>query len=300
MRWRFLASSLATVIAVTFANLAPAQAAALATQAEWTQAVHRRIANRLSFPREARHLSGAVAVSLKITVLRDGTVDNITVAKSSGDNAVDNATIAMVQRAGPLPAFSTDMQEGKTSLVVPVRFQQEEDDAPAPAPRRYVDPATRFGVTVAAPFTVGAAGESGRYDALIEISNPGGLPPMAPGARFLCRAGFNAAPAGAANTAAPKGVQAFDALVAAATRQQRKLRGTIEELDVFDQPGRRGIDYLVAPGAGPGHEDARQYIADWTVPQGRIRLACATTRDAMPEALATFRAIRDAVAVDRR
>ncbi len=300
MRWRFLASSLATAIAVTSANPAPALAAAFATQAEWTQAVHRRIASRLSFPREARHLSGTVAVSLKITVLRDGTVDNITVAKSSGDDAVDNATIAMVRRAGPLPAFSTDMQEGKTSLVVPVRFQQEEDDAPAPAPRRYVDPATGFGVTVAAPFTVGAARESGRYDALIEIANPGGLPPMAPGAKFLCRAGFNAVPASAAKAAAPKGAQAFDALVAAATRQQRKLRGTIEELDVFGPPGRRGIDYLVAPGTGPGHEEVRQYIADWAVPQGRIRLACATTRQAMPDALATFRAIRDAIAVNGR
>lgn len=300
MRWRFLASSLATVVAVTFANPAPALAAPLATQAEWTQTVHRRIASRLSFPREARHLTGAVVVSLKITVLRDGSVDSITVAKSSGDDAVDNATVAMVRRAGPLPAFAADMQEGKTSLVVPVRFQQEEDDAPAPAPRRYVDPATGLGVTVAAPFTVGAARESGRYDALIEISNPGGLPPVAPGAKFLCRAGFNAAPAGAAKTAAPKAAQAFDALVAAATRQQRKLRGTIEELDVFDQPGKRGIDYIVAPGAGPEHEDARQYLADWTVPQGRIRLACATTRDAMPDALAAFRAIRDAVTVDRR
>lgn len=302
MRWRSLASRVAMILAVTLAHPAPTLAAAPANQAEWSKAVQRRLISRLDFPREAQHLSGTLALSLNITVLRNGAIYDVTIARSSGHEAVDKATIAMVRRAAPLPVFSADMTEEKTSLTLPVRFQMEDADPapPAPAPRRYVDPATGFGATVSAPFQIGAARASGRYDALIEISAPEGFPPVAPGAKFLCRAGFTAAAADAAKTKAPQGAQAYDALVAAATSQQRKLRGTIEQLDVFDQPGRRGIDYIVAPGAGPGHEDTRQYIADWVRPEGRIRLACATTRDAMPGALATFRAIRDTVIVDRR
>lgn len=300
MRWRFIASSLATVIAVAFANPAPALAAAPATQAEWSQAVQRRITSRLDFPREAQDIKGPVRVSLKITVRRDGTIDDIEVARSSGNDAVDKATVGMVWRAGPLPAFSADMPEAKTSLMLPVRFQQEDSDPPAPVPRRYVDPATGFGATVSTPLQITAARAPGKYDALIEISNPAGFPPMAPGAKFLCRAGFNAAQPGAANTKPSQAMQALEAQAAAATRQQRKLRGEIEQIDAFDLNGVRGIEYLVAPGTGPGHEETRQYIAELNRPEGRIRLSCATTRDAMPNALEPFRQIRNGLDVNRR
>lgn len=300
MRWRFLASSLATVIAVALAQPTPALAAAPATQAEWSQAVQRRITSRLDFPREARDITGPVRVSLKITVRRDGTIDDIAVARSSGNDAVDKATVGMVWRAGPLPAFSADMPEAKTSLMLPVRFQQEESDPPAPAPRRYVDPATGFGATVSAPWQIAAARAPGKVDALIEISNPEGFPPLAPGARFLCRAGFTATQPDAAKPKTPQTLQALEAQAAAATRRQRKLRGDIEQIDTFELNGVRGIESLVAPGTGPGHEDTRQYIAEWNRPEGHIRLTCATTRDAMPNALDPFRKIRDGLSVNQR
>lgn len=298
MRWRFLASSLATVIAVAFAS--PALAAAPATQAEWSQAVQRRITSRLDFPREARDIKGPVRVSLKITVRRDGTIDDIAVERSSGNDAVDKATVGMVWRAGPLPAFAADMPQAKTSLMLPVRFQLEDSDPPAPVPRRYGDPATGFGVTVASPWQIAPVREPGKYDALIEITNPGGFPPVAPGARFLCRAGFNAAQPGAAKAKALPTTQALEAQAAAAMRRQRKLRGEIEQIDTFDLNGVRGIEYLVAPGTGPGHEETRQYLAELNRPEGRIRLRCATTRDAMPNAMESFREIRNGLGVDRR
>lgn len=202
MRWRALACSMALTLACA---AQPVFAAAPANQAEWTQAVQRRMISSFKFPPEARRLSGPISLSLKIIVRRDGSIADVSVDRSSGDAAVDRAATRMVQRAGPLPAFSADMTGEKTALSLPLRFQQEEDEPagdrpddrgpPADiAPRRYADAASGLTVTVPSPLRVGPAPARGRFDALIEISSPDGFPPLAQDAKYLCRVGFVAAP----------------------------------------------------------------------------------------------------------
>ena len=307
MRWRVLACSLALTLACA---ASPVFAAAPANQAEWSQAVQRRMISTFIFPPEARRLDGPISLSLKIIVLRDGSIADIRVDRSSGDDAVDLAATRMVRRAGPLPAFPADMTGEKTTLSLPLRFQQEQDepaggrsdDRGPPAdivPRRYADAATGLAVTVPSPLRAGPAPARGRFDALIEIAGPDGFPPRAQDAKYLCRVGFLAAPPmerGAKAPAAPT----WQAQVKAAERRQRHRRASIELYDHYLLAGRQGIDYVVAPGAGPGHADTLKYYAELPLPQGRIRMACATQRDAMPAALTLFRQVRDGMALAPR
>ncbi|MCZ8406674.1 TonB family protein [Achromobacter dolens] len=297
MRSRLLAIGLALACAAV-----PVMAAAPGNEAEWTRAVQRRLISRLDYPKEAHRLSGPISLSLKITALRNGTIYDVVVSRSSGDAAVDQAAVAMVRRAGPLPAFPDAMTQEKTELMLPLRFQQEDDTAPAtdrgpPAdipPRRYVDAATGFSVTVPSPLRAGPAPTRGRYDAQIEISSPDDFPPRARDARYLCRIGFQATQAGVKPPAAP----APSAQVAAAERRQRRLGGSIELYDRFTLDGAQGLDYLAAP--GPSHPDTLHYYADIVLPQGRVRMACATQRDAMPAAMTMFRQVRDGIAARAR
>lgn len=299
MHWRSIACGLTLTLACA---AAPAVAAVPANEAEWTQAVQRRLISRLDYPREAHRLGGPISLFLKITVLRNGTLYDIAVSRSSGDAAVDKAAVAMVRRAGPLPAFPVTMAKDRTELMLPLRFQQEDDTAAprdrAPPtnvpPRRYVDAATGFGVTVPSPLRVGPAPTRGRYDAQIEVSSPDGFPPKAQEAKYLCRIGFQATPAGAK----PPAAQTLRAQVAAAERRQRRLRGSIELYDRFTLDGAQGLDYLAAP--GPGRPDTLYYYADVALPQGRVHMACATLRDAMPAAMTMFRQVRDGIAAQPR
>ncbi|CAB3893140.1 hypothetical protein LMG26846_04106 [Achromobacter insuavis] len=299
MRSRLLAIGLALALACA---AVPVMAAAPGNEAEWTRAVQRRLISRLDYPKEAHRLSGPISLSLKITALRNGAIYDVVVSRSSGDAAVDQAAVAMVRRAGPLPAFPDAMPQEKTELMLPLRFQQEDDTAPATdralptdiPPRRYVDAATGFGVTVPSPMRVGPASARGRYDALIEVSSPDGFPPPAPDAKYLCRIGFLATPAGAKPSAAPT----LRAQVAAAERRQRNLRGSIELYDRFTLGGVQGLDYIAAP--GPGRADTLYYYADVVLPQGSVHMACATLRDAMPAAMTMFRQVRDGIAARPR
>lgn len=307
MRWRMLACSLTLTLACA---APPVFAAAPANQAEWSRAVQRRMISSFMFPPEARRLDGPISLSLKIIVLRDGSIAHISVDRSSGDDAVDLAATRMVKRAGPLPAFSADMTGEKTTLSLPLRFQQAQaepaggraEDRGPPVDivrRRYADAASGLAVTVPSPLRAGPAPERGRFDALIEISGPNGFPPRAQDAKYLCRVGFLAAPPLARGAKAPA-APTWQAQVKAAERRQRQRRASIELYDHYMLAGRQGIDYVVAPGAGPGHADTLEYYAELPLPQGRIRMACATQRDAMPAALAMFRQVRDGIALAPR
>ncbi|WZB76267.1 TonB family protein [Achromobacter insuavis] len=111
MHSRLLAVGLALVLACA---AVPVMAAAPGNEAEWTRAVQRRLISRLEYPEEAHRLSGPISLSLKITALRNGAIYDVVVSRSSGDAAVDQAAVAMVRRAGPLPAFPDAMTQEKT------------------------------------------------------------------------------------------------------------------------------------------------------------------------------------------
>ncbi|WP_035200809.1 hypothetical protein, partial [Achromobacter xylosoxidans] len=167
------------------------------------------------------------------------------------------------------------------------------------APRRYADAASGLTVTVPSPLRVGPAPARGRFDALIEISSPDGFPPRAQDAKYLCRVGFVAAPPLARGAKAPA-APTWQAQLKAAERRQRQRRASIELYDHYTLAGSAGIDYVAAPGAGPGHADTLEYYAELPLPQGRVRMACATQRDAMPAAMTMFRQVRDGIRIAPR
>ena len=53
---------------------------------------------------------------------RSGGVHNVRIARSSGSSALDRETLALVDRAQPMPAPPSGMSDAELSLVAPVRY----------------------------------------------------------------------------------------------------------------------------------------------------------------------------------
>lgn len=65
--------------------------------------------------------SGQVVLALQIT--RDGGLAGLSVARSSGDAALDNAALSAVQRAGRFPAAPAGLTDGSYGFSLPIRFR---------------------------------------------------------------------------------------------------------------------------------------------------------------------------------
>lgn len=61
-------------------------------------------------------------VTVSFTVASDGRVSGVQVAASSGNAALDEAAVAMVRRADPLPAIPPEIGRSSLRLSLPVRF----------------------------------------------------------------------------------------------------------------------------------------------------------------------------------
>lgn len=70
-------------------------------------------------PRDGR----AGTATVEFTVQRDGTVSGIRLVRSAGNAALDEAAVAMVRRASPMPAFPDDIRQASLSFRVPVEFK---------------------------------------------------------------------------------------------------------------------------------------------------------------------------------
>jgi protein TonB len=282
-----------TMAAILLCATAAAWAAAPATQAEWTSAVVRQLQRSLVMPKEARDLEGPLDLRLRLTVLRDGTIDKVELASSSGDAAVDKAVAGMVRRAGRLPAFAGDMRADKEILMLPVRFQLEGATPPSRSVKReYADPARGFGVAVPAPYRIEGSGKTPEFDVLVRIASATGSPPAAGPAAYLCGVGFNAPrkalKAGSATDAPPS---AAGRLAAAEAAQD----GALEQRQAFELQGNPGIDYVAPSAGGPDRGDLLQYTALVDTPTLRVAMVCTTARDDMAAALPAFRRIRDGI-----
>jgi protein TonB len=65
--------------------------------------------------------SGQVVLALQIT--RDGGLAGLSVARSSGDAALDNAALSAVQRAGRFPAAPKGLTDASYGFSLPIRFR---------------------------------------------------------------------------------------------------------------------------------------------------------------------------------
>ena len=74
------------------------------------------------YPRSARLRRIEGAVLLYFSIDRDGRLLAYRIERSSGHRMLDTETIAMINRAQPLPPIPSDMSRDKLEVVVPVQF----------------------------------------------------------------------------------------------------------------------------------------------------------------------------------
>tara|TARA_R110001592_G_scaffold81299_5_gene241404 strand:- start:14855 stop:15673 length:819 start_codon:yes stop_codon:yes gene_type:complete len=74
------------------------------------------------YPRSARLRRIEGAVLLYFAIDRDGRLLAYRIERSSGHRMLDTETIAMINRAQPLPPIPADMSRDKLEVVVPVQF----------------------------------------------------------------------------------------------------------------------------------------------------------------------------------
>jgi protein TonB len=158
----------------------------------------------------------------------------------------------------------------------------------------FEDPATGFAVRTRRPFLV-TPSDRPQFDVGVGLDDADGRIPIAGTGRHLCEAGFKAAPQNASLT------QTQINAVASAPEWRNLVKSTFElGFKVTAIRNVRianvvGAEIEAIPKTGPGAADARAYATLHETPKGRVTLVCVTTAKAYPKALASFRAVRDAI-----
>jgi len=88
--------------------------------AAWAKAVRDRIGKLFYYPRRARDVKGVVIVQMRI--FRNGRVSLVKVAKSSGNQLLDQAAVNMVRNAQPVPRIPERMHTDRVNTQIPIEF----------------------------------------------------------------------------------------------------------------------------------------------------------------------------------
>lgn len=102
----------------------PAPAASAMPSASYVARLLGALERQKHYPEAARWRRAQGVVLLRFRMRRDGTVTGYRIERSAGDPALDEAVLAMIRRASPLPAPPPELQPGEEAieLTVPVRF----------------------------------------------------------------------------------------------------------------------------------------------------------------------------------
>jgi hypothetical protein len=162
---------------------------------------------------------------------------------------------------------------------------------PASAQGRFGDPATGFGLSAPAPFSVEPVTRR-QFDVGVGVRSSTGVPPSVGADPYICQAGFKAASQNAGLSRAE--LNAF-----AAKPEWRNLMRAAIELAFqvtaegsFTLSGYRGIELQARPKAGPGAENVRALMSIVETAKGRTTMICLTDRASFARALPRFRALR--------
>lgn len=74
------------------------------------------------FPPEAQSRGDHGVVQLAFSIDRSGGVHHARIVRSSGSNALDEATLSLVARAAPLPPPPPEVPGSQIAIVVPIRY----------------------------------------------------------------------------------------------------------------------------------------------------------------------------------
>ncbi|MDI3308460.1 MAG: energy transducer TonB [Acetobacteraceae bacterium] len=112
------------VAAASPAPAAPVPAASAMPSASYVARLLGALERQKHYPDAARWRRAQGVALLRFRMRRDGTVIGYRIERSAGDPALDEAVLAMIQRASPLPAPPPELQPGQEAieLTVPIRF----------------------------------------------------------------------------------------------------------------------------------------------------------------------------------
>jgi protein TonB len=103
---------------------APAQGATRDTNAlpNWRSRLFAQIERYKRYPAEAQSRGDRGVVRLSFSIDRSGAVHNARVVGSSGSSVLDQETLAMIERASPLPPPPDEVPGARISIVVPISY----------------------------------------------------------------------------------------------------------------------------------------------------------------------------------
>jgi periplasmic protein TonB len=87
---------------------------------QWRDVVVARLQSAKRYPTAARGAQGEAMI--RFTLNRDGRVLSRSLVRSSGNSALDEEALAMVNRAAPFPAVPAEIPGASVVMPVPVRF----------------------------------------------------------------------------------------------------------------------------------------------------------------------------------
>ncbi|MEH3144335.1 MAG: hypothetical protein PGN34_03070 [Methylobacterium frigidaeris] len=149
-------------------------------------------------------------------------------------------------------------------------------------------------MTVPDGFVLKSPRSDASHDVLIEVVSLTGEPPVAGRDEAVCAAGFKRFADGTVASQDELNAQPARRTMADAVLATLRSQGLAPEV-LQGIPGTAfaGVEVVSKPTAGPDHQNVRIYMAIMDRVVGRTNIVCATTRQALPDAIPVFRLIRD-------
>ncbi len=88
----------------------------------WRSALVARLERYKRYPAAAQASGASGVVQLAFSVDRSGRVHHARIAQSSGSHLLDEATLALIERAQPLPPPPSELRGAEIAVMVPIRY----------------------------------------------------------------------------------------------------------------------------------------------------------------------------------
>ncbi len=91
----------------------------------YVQAIQKKISRTISFPYEAKQKGWEGTVKLTLTILSDGTLNEVTIKESSGHKVFDADAMNTAQILAPFDPFPVEMDLEELIVTIPIIYRQE-------------------------------------------------------------------------------------------------------------------------------------------------------------------------------
>lgn len=89
---------------------------------EYIAYLRQMIDERKNYPKNAKKLRQMGTVKVKFTLLRDGTIKNVSMADSSGFELLDQAATDLLENLSHVRAFPKEIPQNSLDLVLPIEY----------------------------------------------------------------------------------------------------------------------------------------------------------------------------------